>query len=289
MYKLLVVDDEKISREGLTECIDWEKYQVRVIGAAQNGKEAMAIITAQHPDLVIIDVKMPLMDGITLIDQARTLSPDTIFVVLSGHGEFEYAQKAMRCGVKHYLLKPCSEEQIAEMLVEIKAERLQKQRLDNLIKTINENMENMPDAVRELFPPDFATWADKDQLDYLETRHGNIAQIIIRYVQTHYADPNLSLKQLAHEVIFMNDGYLGKLFKKEVGEKFTQYVLKVRMENAKYLIENSDGERLYEVATQVGLGENPQYFSQVFKKYVGYTPSEYKRTLQQNPQIIEQN
>ena len=55
--------------------------------------------------------------------QARMLSPDTIFVVLSGHGEFEYAQKAMRCGVKHYLLKPCNEEQIAEMLVEIKAER----------------------------------------------------------------------------------------------------------------------------------------------------------------------
>ena len=64
MYKLLIVDDEKISREGLTECIDWEKYQVRVIGAAQNGKEAMAIITAQHPDLVITDIKMPLRSGL---------------------------------------------------------------------------------------------------------------------------------------------------------------------------------------------------------------------------------
>ena len=286
---MLIVDSEKSGRDLLANSVEWEKNQIKVIGGAQNGKEALAMITSLKPDIVITDIKMPVMDGVSLIGQAKTLSPDTDFVVLTGCAEFETAQKVMRYGVKHYLLKPCDYVDMLETLNEIKSERLHRQRLHTLIRTISANLESMPGSARELFPSDFFTWSNQEQYDYIETRHGTIAQIMVRYVQTHYADADLSLKQLAHEVIFMNDGYLGKLFKKEVGEKFTQYVLKVRMENAKYLIENSDGERLYEVATQVGLGENPQYFSQVFKKYTGYTPSDYKRKLQQNMQIIEQN
>ncbi|MNJ80329.1 HTH-type transcriptional regulator YesS [compost metagenome] len=76
----------------------------------------------------------------------------------------------------------------------------------------------------------------------------------------------------------MNADYLGKLFKKETGEKFSNYVVKLRMEKAIEEIEKTGDVKVFELAEKLGFGDNPQYFSQVFKKYTGHTPSEYKRS-----------
>ncbi len=122
MYKLLIVDDEEIEREGMAEFIPWSQYDIELVGTAWNGAEDLEKIQAEQPDIVLTDIKMPVMDGISLIRKTKALSPEIEFVVLSGYGEYEYTSQAMGEGVRHYLLKPCDEEKIAQILDKVKKE-----------------------------------------------------------------------------------------------------------------------------------------------------------------------
>ncbi|MCM2675361.1 response regulator [Alkalicoccobacillus plakortidis] len=99
---------------------------------------------------------------------------------------------------------------------------------------------------------------------------------LCEYVNSYYSDSELSLTQLSNDVFYMNPDYLGKLFKKEIGEKFSHYLMKLRITKAIDLICESEHARVADIAEMVGFGSNPRYFSQVFKKQTGYTPREYK-------------
>lgn len=103
----------------------------------------------------------------------------------------------------------------------------------------------------------------------------NIGQAI-RYINDNLSDSSLSLKQLCNEILFINPDYFGRLFKKETGEKFTRYVTAKRIEAAKKLIAEQKMSNISEIAEAVGFGDGAQYFSQVFRKFTGYTPSEYR-------------
>jgi two-component system, response regulator YesN len=107
----------------------------------------------------------------------------------------------------------------------------------------------------------------------------DIIKKLIEYVESHFADQSLSLSKIANDVFYMNSDYLGKLFKKEYGENFSIFLIKLRVDQAISLIENKGDVKMFEVAEEVGFGDNPRYFSQVFKKYTGLTPSEYKNKL----------
>jgi two-component system response regulator YesN len=98
---------------------------------------------------------------------------------------------------------------------------------------------------------------------------------IISHMYENIDNRDLSLKWLANNHLYMNVGYLGKLFTKATGEKFSNYLSRIRIEKAKELIDTWETEKVYEVAEKVGLGDNPQYFSHVFKIYTGLTPTEY--------------
>ncbi|MCY8087160.1 response regulator [Bacillus sonorensis] len=96
-------------------------------------------------------------------------------------------------------------------------------------------------------------------------------------VQKEAANPKLSLKWAARNMLYMNPDYLGKLFKQETGEKFSSYVARVRIEKAMAIMKHTGGIPIGELAEKLGFGDNPKYFSLVFKKYTGYTPSEYRK------------
>ena len=98
----------------------------------------------------------------------------------------------------------------------------------------------------------------------------------IDLIEKNLNNENLSLRWLAGTILYTNVDYLGKLFKKETGKNFSHYVMEKRMEMAKNLIVGGNRDRIYEVAQKVGYGSNSQYFSQVFKKYTGVSPLEYK-------------
>ncbi|HIT85144.1 MAG TPA: helix-turn-helix transcriptional regulator [Candidatus Ornithomonoglobus intestinigallinarum] len=106
--------------------------------------------------------------------------------------------------------------------------------------------------------------------------YSSLIKDTIRVIDENIGNENLSLRWLAGTILYTNVDYLGKLFKKETGKNFSHYVMEKRMELAKELIIGGKKDRIYEVAEKVGYGSNSQYFSQVFKKYTGVSPLEYK-------------
>lgn len=127
MYKLLIIDDEKEVRDAISELIDWESLGVRLIGNAGNGVEGLNMILDEYPDIVMTDIRMPGLSGIDLIRKVSAINSETRFIILTGFGEFEYAKQAMEYGVKHYLLKPCDEEEIIRCIGQICDELRQKE------------------------------------------------------------------------------------------------------------------------------------------------------------------
>lgn len=118
MVRLLIADDERTMRETISTVIDWQSLNVEIVATCKDGLEAYAACMDLCPDIVLTDIRMPGLSGLDLIQKLRKASPDTRFIILSGYGEFQYAQEAMSFGVQHYLLKPCNEEQIIRAVKE---------------------------------------------------------------------------------------------------------------------------------------------------------------------------
>lgn len=108
-----------------------------------------------------------------------------------------------------------------------------------------------------------------------KSSQSHIIEQMKEIINSELSNPALSLKWVAKQV-YMNADYLGKLFKQETGEKFSTYVTKMRVNKAMEEIQKTDDVKILTLAEMIGFGDNPQYFSQVFKKHTGYTPSEYK-------------
>ncbi|NOV03571.1 response regulator transcription factor [Paenibacillus planticolens] len=514
MYKVLLVDDERMILEGISSIVDWKSVDTELIGTARNGIEAYAFVCEHEPDIVISDIRMPGMDGLQLVAKVKETHPHTRFIMLSGFDEFEYAQIAMQHGVKHYLLKPCNENSILKALGEITAEYKQEESKEDFIQSMKANLQKVLPHVKEQFLKEFVTnksygsrdweyyqdlfglhvgarkvrlllfrledkfeyehlfalkniaedildepllsstiaehilvliedqddmkrlqehieeirrifmlyykidttaalseageigearrlylqaidclshrfylsegglitmrdildsaqpskadfvydddrilfpiragnWEEAEasieafhtvlvnsrldiqttksyviqsfismtrlcaepqmhqymgligQISQMETlqasiqllkqtaseithvifeqnrnKHSQVIQKVIEIVNAELANPELSLNWVAHKMLYMNPDYLGKLFKKETGERFSNYVVTVRIKKAMDLIKSNDDVKMFELAEQLGFGDNPQYFSQVFKKVAGCAPSEYKK------------
>lgn len=134
MYKVLLVDDEPSVIERLT-MMDWNKYGFSICGTAQNGEDALEIIKLCDPDLVVTDLKMPVIDGLKLINLSNEyLNSKAKFVILSGYGEFTFAQEAMKLKVSGYMLKPLDhiefEETISKMAQQIRNDRMNREYTD---------------------------------------------------------------------------------------------------------------------------------------------------------------
>lgn len=114
MYRLLIVDDEKNIREGLTTFIDYAQYGVEFACSAADGNEALEIISQGSIDIIITDIRMPGMDGITLMKTIAAKYPDIKCIVLSGYDDFSYVREAMQCGAFTYLLKPVKRQELTE-------------------------------------------------------------------------------------------------------------------------------------------------------------------------------
>lgn len=149
MYKVLLVDDEDIEREAMAAIIPWEQVGMELTDMAWNGIEGLEKIEAHEPDIVITDIKMPVMDGIELIRRAQNRYPHMAFVVLSGYGDYEYTSKAMELGIRHYILKPCDEGKIVEVLTNVKNELAARQEKEKSEKELKHNFQRMLPHLKE--------------------------------------------------------------------------------------------------------------------------------------------
>lgn len=119
MFKVMIVDDEKIIRESICALIPWEQLGLKLVASCKDGIEAYNALQDEMPDIIMTDIRMPGMSGIDLIKKAYDAKLNVQFIILSGYNEFEYAQSAMKYGVKQYLLKPCNENQIISVLKDV--------------------------------------------------------------------------------------------------------------------------------------------------------------------------
>ena len=207
MYRLLLVDDEEIERKGMAELIPWNEYDVELIGTAQNGQEGLVLINAYRPDIVITDVKMPVMDGIEMIEKAQKMYRDISYIVLSGYGEYEYTSRAMEEGVKHYILKPSDEMKIAKVLQDVKAEiAAKRQTADEENKYKRTVHRLLPKAKEQIFRNILIDHANvKDEymyfLDEMESTMHNYYMMAFRTEGGFNTIEQFSLGNIFHELM----------------------------------------------------------------------------------------
>lgn len=122
MYRVLIIDDESLIREGLQSIVDWEANGFEVVGEADNGLTGETMVLELNPDLILVDIRMPGQTGLELIKEVRCQGYEGKVIILTGYSEFEYAKKAISLSVTSYLLKPIDEDELEELLIEIKTD-----------------------------------------------------------------------------------------------------------------------------------------------------------------------
>ncbi|WP_373229205.1 response regulator [Cohnella sp.] len=128
MIKVMIVEDEAPIQRSIKSAVESADDRFEVIATAYNGQEALMLVQELQPDIIITDIRMPVMDGLALTEKVRELYPHIQIILLSGYQEFDYARKAMLLGVVHYLLKPVSRKQIKELLETVLLDTLGKRR-----------------------------------------------------------------------------------------------------------------------------------------------------------------
>lgn len=113
MYKLLIADDEARIRRGLRNALDWNELNIEVVGEAEDGEIALEQIEKLNPDLMFLDICMPFLNGLELIEKLNKIGPNCIIIIITGHDEFEYMHEALKLKVFDYLLKPVQKQQLS--------------------------------------------------------------------------------------------------------------------------------------------------------------------------------
>ena len=124
--RVLLVDDEIIIREGFKRLFDWDAHECEVVGEAADGMEALAQIDSLRPDIVIMDINIPIMNGLKVISLSRIKHPDIAFVIVSGYDDFAYCREALRLQITDYILKPVNYEELGICIDNLKISLFEK-------------------------------------------------------------------------------------------------------------------------------------------------------------------
>lgn len=247
MKKVVIVDDEAIIVEGLSKMLPWEKWKCRVVATASDGEEGHRIIRRHHPDLVFSDIAMPGVDGLEMIAGLKSEFPDMEISILTGYRDFEYAQEAVRLGVRRFLLKPSSMKEIEEA-VEAMIQNLEKK--EKLPKT-------------------------EKPKEKCEIANSFIVKNAMKYIEMHYAE-RLTLLEVAEQT-YVSKWHLSKLLNKHTGHSFSELLNMTRIKKAQELLKDQS-LRIGEIAELVGFLDRA-HFSRVFKKIVGMSVNEYRNMM----------
>lgn len=263
MYKIIVVEDEILVKKGLILTTDWQKYNCEVVGEASNGIEGIDIISRIKPDIVLTDIRMPGMDGLTMIEKAKENGIRTEFIVITGFSEFEYAKKAVKLGVFDFLVKPIEDEDLDNAIRNACKAVSEKNRIDR----IENKLDNIEDSKVMLFKEYII---NEEKEDYVSRA--------LKYISLNY-NKDITVKIVA-DMLFISESYLSRLFKHQVGQTFGDYLQYYRIKKACELLKAPDG-KIYEISNKIGY-KDQRYFSLIFKKLVGITPKEFKNKLKDN-------
>ncbi len=241
-YQVLLVDDEYYVRQSLLRRIrNLENEDFKVIGEAENGEEALDMLRKHDIQLVVTDIRMPVMDGLDLTRKILEQYPHILTVILTGYADFEYARKALRYGAFDYLLKPVSEESLDNLLSRART------RLSELYELPEDEKNNMSGE------------------EYV--------QLAIRYLNEHYME-DIDISLMASELGF-HSAYLTRLFGRYAGVTPLKYLTNLRIQEAKRLLLDTSLP-ISVVGERVGYPDQ-FHFSKTFRKATGVNPSAFRK------------
>lgn len=259
MLRILVVDDQHIERAGLRFLIREFNLPLEVY-EGENGLKALEVLERVSIDILLTDVRMPLMDGIELIRQARLRFPSLKIVIVSAYDEFAYAQQAMAYQVYYYLLKPVDNDKFLECIQGVceqcRIEREQREEQDRLKVLL---------AVQTQSAESKAWSAD-------ESGSRKIVADVLEHIHEHYAE-EIWVESVA-DAFFLSADYLNALFKGQTGVSLMKYIIGYRMDRAKDML-RSTHRRIADIAGSVGYAD-VSYFCKIYKKHTGLSPSQYR-------------
>ena len=247
MIDIVICDDEVILRNGLKSWVEKSGLPLKVSGTAGNGPQALELTAKQKPFIALMDVNMPGMAGLDVIEEIQNRGIGTRFIIISGHDEFQYARRACHLGVVDYLLKPIDRGELVELLKKV-LEQIRKEQLTQKVFVEKE------DTTKEK---------------------------ILGYIQDHFTEQQFSLGQLAEE-FHLSQSYVTRLIKQETGSSFSELLTRMRIDRAVSLLVQSPDMKLVEIAERTGFASQ-HYFSRVFKEKIGFSPADYREYIRKNP------
>jgi len=251
MYKALIIDDEKPVQIAIQKLGNWNYYDIEPPQLAVNGRDALQAMREFHPDIVFVDMNMPVMDGVSFLKAASGEFPDSQYIVVSGYDQFSYAQQALHYGACEYLLKPVEEE------------------------ALNGAIEK---AILRLNPD--ASFRESQASEQKAISPDEAVSIIKEYIDSNYCQ-NIKTTMFSEKYFFSTE-YLNRLFRGRYGFTIYEYVLKLRMERAKELLEDEDN-KIIDIAERLGYADN-HYFSKAFRTYYNVSPSQYRKDFLEQKQ-----
>ncbi len=151
LYRIILIDDEEEVRKSIIRTIRWQEAGFCVVGDAENGQDAIEKIEAMEPDVILTDIRMPYMDGLTLAERVRQRYPSMKIVIFSGYDDFEYAKQAIKLNVTEYILKPVNVEEMTAILKRIKTNLDQEIEQKRNVRLLRENYVKSLPILREQF------------------------------------------------------------------------------------------------------------------------------------------
>ncbi len=246
MYKVVIVDDEPLIAEGLRKTIDWDGYNCVVVGTASSGKEGLELVRSSNPDILFTDIRMPGMDGLTMVAALRSEYGNLQVIILTGYRDFEYARTALTLGVHRYLVKPSKMDELKEAL---------------------------ETAVNNLAGTGEAGGGDDTGEDKTNANNFIVSQAVA-YIEQHYRE-KLQLTDVA-QAVYVSHWHLSKLLN-ATGKSFSDILNEIRIKKAQELMDDPS-LHISDISEKVGFADTA-HFSRVFRKYTGMSANEYRNKI----------
>lgn len=248
ILRVLIVEDEVVMRAAFRKMMDWSSGGFELAGIAANGAEALAYADKFQVDIIITDLKMPVMDGLTLINELKKRDYAGVILVLSNYSDFELVRAALTQGASDYLLKLNVDGEILLRQLNAAAELL----------SAKKGEEAGAETDFSRLPPEYAA-VRKEVSDTLQ------------FIHAHFTE-KITLDEIAGAVS-RERSYICRIFRQDIGRNIFEYINDLRMRKAAALIA-AGHTYMREVAAAVGISDQ-FYFARVFKKYYQVSPSEY--------------
>lgn len=237
------MEDEKIIRENIRK-LDWDSIQIEVVETFNNGETALEYARNYPVDIALVDVRMPVMDGVEFAKKVKEEGMDIAIVCQSGYSDYSYLRECMQYGVRDYLLKPTDKNELFQIMSKLVLEKSEQHNTAGTPLGINGNEESVNHKILRA-------------KEYMLKNYKKAIRLI----------------DVAN-FLELNPAYFSRIFRQKTGVCFVDYLAEIRINKAIELLKNSN-MNISEIAEEVGFVRS-RYFTEIFKKRKGMTPSEYR-------------